>query len=427
MKKNNINLYITICIDTEGPLTETLKATFQRLKNSKNIKLKPTFQNLKKLQEKKINLNGREKEIADFVDPKRIKYLSNWSQVKNMVKKITSKKFRSIFSDTNKRPLVYNWFIIDTVGYKNNPRKKSIGFHSILKNYEKILSNTSKDEMGWHFHTVPANKNATEYNTCWTNNDWHEQSLCRRLIDKDIFHSVFRAGGLIERNDLSFWLENFIPFDFSNKSKDPKISKVDTPGKIDDWRRAPYDWSSYNPNFYDYRVKGTMKRTIFRTLDIDSNSNIISEKEVEKAFKRSRKKKTILSVSCHDRRDLEPEIRHFMNLVKKVSLKYKDVNWSNENILNAPRNVLNLKKKKKLFIMIKKNKNILNIKTNSKIFGPIPFLAIKESNNLYYRDNPTIEGKNEWCYKIPVEKKIKFVGVAACDDYGNIAKKIIKI
>ena len=132
-------------------------------------------------------------------------------------------------------------------------------------------------------------------------------------------------------------------------------------------------------------------------------------------------------MSCHDRRDLEPEIRYFMNLVKKVSLKYKDVNWSNENILNASRNVLKLKKKKKLFIRIKKNKNILNIKTNSKIFGPIPFLAVKEGNNLYYRDNPTIEGKNEWCYKIPMEKKVKFVGVAACDDYGNIAKKIIKI
>ena len=291
MKNKKVNLYINICIDTEGPLTETLKATFDRLKTSKNIKLKPTIKNLKKLQTMKISLNGREKEIADYVNPKRISYLNNWTKVTKMIKKITSKDFRLLFRDSFNKPIIYNWFIIDTVGYKNNPRKKSTGFHSILDKYQKILTNHSKDLFGWHFHAVPANRNAVEYNTSWTGNDFHEQSLCRRLIDKNIFHSVFRAGGLIERNDINFWLENFIPFDFSNSSKDPRNSKSDTPGKIDDWRKAPYDWSFYNPNFYDYRIKGNMNRTIFRTLDIDSNVNIINEFEIEKAFKMSRKKK----------------------------------------------------------------------------------------------------------------------------------------
>ena len=89
MKNKKVNLYINICIDTEGPLTETLKATFDRLKTSKNIKLKPTIKNLKKLQTMKISLNGREKEIADYVNPKRISYLNNWTKVTKMIKKIT--------------------------------------------------------------------------------------------------------------------------------------------------------------------------------------------------------------------------------------------------------------------------------------------------------------------------------------------------
>ena len=38
-----------------------------------------------------------------------------------------------------------------------------------------------------NFHTVPKNQNAfLEYNHTWTNNDWHEQSICRRLLEKKL-------------------------------------------------------------------------------------------------------------------------------------------------------------------------------------------------------------------------------------------------
>ena len=58
------------------------------------------------------------------------------------------------------------------------------------------------------------------------------------------------------------------------------------------------------------------------------------------------------------------------------------------------------------------------------MFGPQPFLAIKESKNLVYRDNPIIEKKQTWTYFI--NDKIKQVGIAGCDQAGNYtAKKII--
>ena len=56
---------IVHCIDTEGPLTESLSNTFQRLRNIYNIQLKPTKKNLEKIQLEKINLNGLEKQIAN--------------------------------------------------------------------------------------------------------------------------------------------------------------------------------------------------------------------------------------------------------------------------------------------------------------------------------------------------------------------------
>jgi len=51
-------LYIVHCIDTEGPLTETLEATFERLYSIFNIKMDPTKENLELLQNKQIKLGG---------------------------------------------------------------------------------------------------------------------------------------------------------------------------------------------------------------------------------------------------------------------------------------------------------------------------------------------------------------------------------
>ena len=44
------NLYVVICIDTEGPLTESLNATFKRINSKFNLSLKPSISTLKKLQ-----------------------------------------------------------------------------------------------------------------------------------------------------------------------------------------------------------------------------------------------------------------------------------------------------------------------------------------------------------------------------------------
>ncbi len=412
------NLIIVICVDTEGPLTETLKATFERLRKEKKIKIKPLKKNLIRLQKKKINLRGRENEIADFLSPKRLNYLKNWQQINAMVKKISSSNYRNKFFKN--KSIVYSWFIIDNVGFKKNPRKKTLGFNKVLEKYEKILKNKNKDCFGWHFHSIHPSGDPLKYNTSWTSNDYHEKSLCEKILRKNFFPSVFRSGAVIERNDINFWLENFIPFDFSNLSSNKKSKNI----KTHDWRGAPNDWSEYNPNLYDYRKKGNLNRTIFRTLDIDTNSNIISDQEIFKAFKRSQKKNTILSVSTHDRRDINPEIEFFLNKVKGISKKFPNVNLNFKSALDAARFILKKKEQKNLKFQTKITGNKLTIKSNFKLFGPQPFLAIKENKNLVYRDNPIIEKKQTWTYFI--NEQIKQIGIAGCDQSGNYAiKKII--
>jgi len=420
-------LYVAICIDTEGPLTENLKATFQRINRKFNLSLKPSASTLKKLQKGQITLKGFERELKDFVEPKRLNYLKNWNEISPMIKKITSNKFRKKTDKFFNSPLKYSWFIIDNVGFNSNPRKKTLGFNAVFNNYEKILGKSSKkdDCIGWHFHSIHPSGNPLIYNTSWTSNDLHEKSLCMRLIEKKNFPVLFRAGAVIERNDINQWLENYIPFDFSNRSRNLPKKKIEY---LNDWSGAPSDWSPYNPSFYDYKTKGNMNRTIFRTLDIDTNSNIINDKDIISALKRSEKHSTILSVSTHDRRDIEPELNFFLKKLENASKKYPHIKIKFANAEYAARRVLKINQtknnKNKLTTRLK-DKKYLDIKTNFDLFGNIPFLAIKEKNNIIYRDNPIKIKKNNWRYLL--NKEIKSIGIATVDKKGFAQTKVYEI
>ena len=142
-------LYVVICIDTEGPLTESLKATFERINNKFNLSLKPSISTLKKLQRGKITYRKFGDELKDFVHPKRLKYLNNWKEISKMIKKITSKKFREKTQKFFKSSLKYSWFIIDNIGFKFNPRRKALGYNTVFNNYERILNKYSKKRLYW--------------------------------------------------------------------------------------------------------------------------------------------------------------------------------------------------------------------------------------------------------------------------------------
>jgi hypothetical protein len=419
-------LHIVHCIDTEGPLSETIEATFDRLYDSKGIRLNPSIETLQKLQNKKIDLNGLENEVADYLHKKRLAYLNSWEKVGEMIKDVTSESFRSKYQDSLGGKYTFSWLIIDIVGYKNNPRSKSIGFHSVWDKYHEFLKNNIyNDILGWHFHTVPVGGNALEYNTSWTNNDFHEQVLCRRLIERNFFPNVFRAGATIERNDISYWLEQYIPFDYSCSSTEDNAGG---PGWDYDWRLAPKKWGFYNPSFTDYRKIGHMNRSIFRCLDIDTLHTAIDINEIRKAFKQvSSGETTVLAVSGHDRRDLRPEIDIFYNLIKEVEKEFPEVEWIFSNAVSAARDVVGINHTLKPNLSILRDGSNLTIKSDQKLFGSIPFIAVEEEEEVFFRANPTIEDDKTWVYKIPRLSKTKNIGIAASNVYGNVGIKVQKI
>ena len=424
-------VHIVHCIDTEGPLNESLKTTFDRLKTIFNIKLKPTTKNLKKLQNQEISLGDTSSLVANTFSKKLLNYNNSWKKIKKMQTKLLSKKFRNKHLDSFGKGWKYNWFITDHVGFEKNPNKRALGYHKIWNNYKNFYKKNKKNNFndGFHFHhhPIPFSRRADHSSTHFFNHSPKIfEILSRKILDLKWFPSVFRPGFHSIRPDSHWFLEQFIPFDISNQRTNilEKNQKDLASGRFGDWRRAPLTWQCYHPDHDDYQKKGNCRRWTARCLNIGTRVRVLTEKDVELAFKEAKKNKAvILAFANHDYRDMEQDIKDVYFKIKKISKKYPEIKFKFCEAREALRNSLQLKKRNLKFKQKLKN-NTLYIKSNKKIFGPQPFLSIKTKNKKYFHDNFDIQKPfYEWTYtfdKNSIElKNIKSIGWAANDDYGS--------
>ena len=92
-------VHVVHCIDTEGPLYESLEATFDRIKQIWGFELEPSVKNLELLRKKKINLKGFEDEIANLVSPNLLNYNDSWEKLNSMLADISTSEYRNQFLD----------------------------------------------------------------------------------------------------------------------------------------------------------------------------------------------------------------------------------------------------------------------------------------------------------------------------------------
>ncbi len=96
-------VYIVHCIDTEGPLHESLTATFERLRDIFHLDLEPSEATLQKLQNGTYNLNGLEAAVQRVVDPHLLAYNDTWDKVDAMLSRIMDEGFRKKMSRLGRR------------------------------------------------------------------------------------------------------------------------------------------------------------------------------------------------------------------------------------------------------------------------------------------------------------------------------------
>lgn len=438
-------VYFLHAVDTEGPLYESLDATFSRLSEIFGIKLTPSRQTLRELQNGSIDLGEKTALVQEALSAHRVSTLGTWGEIDAMLDQITHPDYRRTIVDVNDQGWVFNWFCLDHVGFTVNPRRRDMGFHNIHDHYVELVAAQpeARDQIQWHFHPVSTYREAHRCATHYFRSDEIYQILTRRIIERDFFPSCFRAGFQAERPDSHWFLEQFIPFDISNMAtadtSDVDLSNDFRNGRSGNWRKAPHNWSVYHPSHDDYQIPGHCRRLIGRALNLRNRIGNLTLDELELAFARAASgHDALVGICSHDWRDMKGELDLLFDYIREVKSRYPHVPFQfctaseafapfvDQTYADDP--ALELA----LTFTPGSAEDVPSVRIDAvqgRVFGPQPFVAIKTRSNLYIHDNLDFDSNTgRWHYAfhadtLPLEDVHTFA-VAANDFHGrtSIAK-----
>ncbi len=431
-------LYVVHCVDTEGPLNETLDATFDRLNSLFGIRLPATKVNLVKIQNLEFDFGGQEQAIANCFTPELLRYNSTWTELETMLDEILSERFRLQQPDSDGKGWVFSWHCMDHMGFTTNPRHKDYGYGKIFRFYKSKLQElrNSTDELNWHFHPLSLTRNPTHAATSYVNSyDVLIEIMCRRILEDGWFPVVHRPGFHSERPDSHAFLEQWIPFDYANQFCEEDQDQPDTSeGRFGDWRRAPKSWRGYHPSHDDYQTPGNCRRTIFRCLNIGTRMRSLTNQHVIEAFKEAEiYGAAILAFANHDWRNIKPDIERVLDLVSSSHRDFPDVQIKYSGAHEAAKSLLGFQTEPILKFHVYLLDNRLNVEVISgDIFGPQPFLAIKTKSGSFFHDNFDIMvPRKVWTYVLDEQtirvEDISMIGVGSAGKFGNFAVSVLNL
>jgi len=422
-------VHVVHCIDTEGPLFESMAETFHRINSLFGLNLTPSFKTLEGLKTASIPLAGKEIEIAKLTNGRLLEFCEDWQQVEAMLSVAMSRDFRNQWVDSYGNGWVYNWFCMDHMGFQLNPRRRDIGFAHIYDRYVEFKDKFQSPMDGLHFHFHPINYDKAAHH-CATH--YFAQSntlfsiLAYRVLERSWFPSCYRPGFHLTRPDSHWFLEQYIPFEFANQRYDRGTSQPDLQnGRFGDWRRAPNNWQPYHPHPDDYESIGSCRRYIARCLNVGTRVRLLDQELVNQAFQEAADgKPCVLSFADHDWRDIRPDVIQMVEMLKRAKELFPKVPFKYSEARSAMRESLGIESSEHPRFSIEWDNNTINIESDRDIFGPQPFLAIKSCMNDYWTDNFDIHLPfRRWSYtfdehSLPLKALAK-VGFAANDARGN--------
>lgn len=359
----------------------------------------------------------------------------SWDRIDSMISEATSAEFRERHADPTGHGWIFSWFAADSslseTGYPNDDPNP----HEILDRYSRFLqANASKDELHWHFRPSFASGIPSERNAALLHYPQMIGRLTRQVVERGWFPACFHPGPYSERSDTHWLLEQWIPFDFANRSvsryRGLKRSIEQETGASMEWRRAVWDWSHYRPSYDDIQREGSCNRTIFKCLPTENHDRQLNQTETELAFRRADEGyPTVLAFYSRDSMELSPVVEYVYSLLKEAERKYPNVRWEHSGALNAARQSLGLRDIRPLELEAEFEKHdsglLLRVRSNKDTFGAQPFLALKTKDGHFRHGSfEPLSHKREWfCLfdstTIPPES-LSRIGVAASDSSGNV-------
>lgn len=247
-------------------------------------------------------------------------FYDNWRDILTSLEEITRPEFRVKQEDSYGGWWRYTWFTLDFQGFATNPKCRDTTPHAVYDHLRQLP--TGADAFEFHHHPVPPNGEGDKWTRVWDSEPARQQ-LRRAFDERRRLIRAFRAGGTIETNEMSEWINGNFIVDFSNR-----VSERSRKGNVDlntfDWFGAPKRWGSYRPQPYNFLEPGGQHRHIYRCIDLRSRYNELSELHIDEAFEQTAREDVpaVLSFFSHDNRDMRSETRHAYKLISEGAARH---------------------------------------------------------------------------------------------------------
>ena len=247
-------VYVVHCVDTEGPLYEDLEAKFERLENILGLPWpKHTFDEFERLKSGQVDLGGKEEMISKIFSSHLANFNQSWHEVELMLERALAPETLNRLPDSAGGAYRFSWFILDIVGFDTNPRRRAFGYHAVFDFYREFFAKHGLNDQGLHFHFHPIStyREGHRCGLSLLNSPHIWETLARRIIERRWFPSCVRCGYQAERPDIHWFLEQYLPFDFTSLALED-VSDLEAQadlaaGRFGDWRLAPTGWGVYHP------------------------------------------------------------------------------------------------------------------------------------------------------------------------------------
>jgi hypothetical protein len=366
--------------------------------------------------------------MGPVTDPKHSDLLNDWTSVNAAFERAYHTDYRLRYLDDANQGLKFSFFCVSWSGFKTNPVQRDFGWHTIFDNYQNYFQKNAPswgDELYWMYNHPPLSGIANEWGLDWLHNTHYLNILNHFIIDRGYFPSCIQVP--TERNDTSHFLEQYIPFDFSNRnSAKNNLGSVNadgkTTGEVLAWHEAPTNWAHYHPHVENYQKTGNMQRSIFRIVDIQSIVHRLETSDIEEAFERCKEgHDTILCAYEHDFRDrYEVIMERMIAPVHALRKNYPQVKIIYETAANAARKVLNHSlTPADVNLQLIHHPDGLRITTQQPIFGREPYICQYIPHENQYHHIPLVQiGQTSWQFPKIIETQNCMIGAAANDRNG---------
>lgn len=339
-------------------------------------------------------------------------FFDNWDDILASLSELTAPAFRDAHADSFGGPYRFNWFVMDFTGFRTNPKERVAEYHAT---WDRISSlPVDPDGMYWHYHVPPASGVGDEWSPSWLTSNECNTVLARRLLERRSFPAAFRAGGTIEDESASRWLEQTIPIDFSNRASERSRPGADL--NHFNWYGAPQVWGSYHPALGDPMREGSLRRFVYRSIDLRSRYNELSQDHVDSCFHEAGEigSSRVLSFFSHDNRDMRSETYHAVELLRRAEER-TGVPWRSCTAVEAHRRHHELEGSS-----LDVRFDGTTIRASVETFQRVPFVAVRRRNGHVARIYPRPTAPGEWRLSVP-DSDIEGLAAAVTAVDGTVA------